>query len=193
MSICRNCKYFTNGDSDRTEYCAGFEAKENRYPEHIMQTLRKRLGLVSRDDTSRDNEINKYTPNEAFEEMCNWEGILGYANTIKGWIKDIYGIDLDKVEIMLKLSKDITTDLICGMFEAEPYEAAAYCKENLSETEIKTLVPEMYLEYFEEDKEDHIPPCLIGLCERFERFIDDNYEEEQHSYEDRNYQRLSDD
>lgn len=69
--------------------------KNNRYPEHIMQTLRKRLGLIHRNDTSRDSEINAYSPNEAFEKMCNWVG-AGFADIIKGWIKDIYGIDLNE-------------------------------------------------------------------------------------------------
>ena len=69
----------------------------NKYPEHIMEILRQRLGL-DEDDTSRDDEINIYTPSEAFEEVCNWEGLLGYADTIKEWIEDIYGIDLDDID-----------------------------------------------------------------------------------------------
>lgn len=67
---------------------------ENKYPDHIMKTLRQRLGL-DEDDTSRDDFINIYSPSEAFEEMLNWEGILGYAGTIKYWIESIYGIDID--------------------------------------------------------------------------------------------------
>ena len=94
--VCKNCKYYlTCGDDTRKRACDGYE--ENRYPEHIMQKLRERMGLFS-DDTSRDTEINAYSSNEAFEEVLNWEGILGYASTIKSWIDDIYGIDLDDVE-----------------------------------------------------------------------------------------------
>ena len=91
---CRRCKYFENcGDLKRTEHCDGYK-EENKYPEHIMKVLRQRLGL-DEDDTLRDDEINIYSPSEAFEEVLNWEGILGYANTIKWWIESIYGIDID--------------------------------------------------------------------------------------------------
>lgn len=69
----------------------------NRYPDFVMETLRQRLDLEA-DDTSRDYELNMYSPSEAFEEMLNWEGILGYADTIKYWIESIYGVDLDAME-----------------------------------------------------------------------------------------------
>ena len=65
----------------------------NKYPEHIMAILRQRLGLKI-NDTSKDVEINLYSPNEAFEEVLLWEGFIGYFYTIKKWIKDIYGIEL---------------------------------------------------------------------------------------------------
>lgn len=68
------------------------------YPEYIMKKLRQRLGLEE-DDTSRDTEINMYSPNEAFEGVLEWEGILGYAFYIKMWIEDIYKIDLDEASI----------------------------------------------------------------------------------------------
>ena len=66
----------------------------NKYPENIMGYLRQRKGLEP-DDTTRDNEINTLTPNEAFEEVLEWDGLIGYAYIIKRWIEDIYGIDLD--------------------------------------------------------------------------------------------------
>ena len=71
----------------------------DKYSEYIMAALRQRLDLEA-DDTSRDKEINSYSPNEAFEELLAWEGFIGYARHIKMWIKDIYGIDLDEVSMM---------------------------------------------------------------------------------------------
>ena len=41
---------------------------ENRYQEHIMKTLRKRLGLEA-DDTSRDEFINTYSPSEVLDTI----------------------------------------------------------------------------------------------------------------------------
>lgn len=71
------------------------KAKENRYPEYIMKKLRQHLGLES-NDTSRDDEINTYSGNEAFEGVLEWEGICGYTEFIKMWIQDIYEIDLNE-------------------------------------------------------------------------------------------------
>lgn len=66
----------------------------NKFPEYIMKYLRQRRGLEE-DDCSEDNEINSYSSDEALEEVCNWEGLIGYASTIKRWIEDIYGVVLE--------------------------------------------------------------------------------------------------
>lgn len=81
----------------------------NKYPEHIMKTLRKRLGLKE-EDTSRDNLINTYSPSEAFDEMLKWEGIIGYTSTIKWLIQNIYGVDLDTISLY-----DVPTETDNGM------------------------------------------------------------------------------
>lgn len=70
---------------------------KNKYPEYIMEFLRQRKGL-NEYDISEDKDINTLTANEALDEVCNWNGLIHYANTIKGWVKDIYKIDLDKIE-----------------------------------------------------------------------------------------------
>ncbi len=63
-----------------------------------MKYLRQREGL-DENDTSMDNELNKLSPNEVFTEVCIWNGLMGnYDETIKGWIKSIYKIDLDNME-----------------------------------------------------------------------------------------------
>lgn len=65
----------------------------NRYSEHIMWKIRCNLGLDG-NDSSRDNEINQMSPAEALESVCNWEGLINYASTIRSWINDIYGTDI---------------------------------------------------------------------------------------------------
>lgn len=64
----------------------------NRYPEEIMECVRQRWGLEKFDD-SKDEEINQLSPDEVFDHVCNWNGLLGYASTIKSWIRDIYNIN----------------------------------------------------------------------------------------------------
>lgn len=73
------------------------ENNPNKYPESIMECVRQRWGLEKYDD-SKDDEINQLSPDEVLEHVCNWNGLLGYATTIKSWIGDIYKIDLDNVE-----------------------------------------------------------------------------------------------
>jgi hypothetical protein len=67
---------------------------KNRYPEYIMQCLRRRRRLAEY-DVSQDDEICAMDPNEAFEDMCAWNGILGFSNSIKDWVQDIYGVGLE--------------------------------------------------------------------------------------------------
>lgn len=68
------------------------ENNSNRYTEDIMECVRQRLGLEKFDDT-RDEEINQLSPDKVFNHVCNWNGFLGYATTIKSWIKDIYKVN----------------------------------------------------------------------------------------------------
>jgi hypothetical protein len=67
---------------------------EDRFPPNIMAKLRMRRGLESY-DLSQDHLIEHMSPDEAFEEVCHWEGLIGFAGTIKSWIRDIYGIDVE--------------------------------------------------------------------------------------------------
>lgn len=67
----------------------------NSYPEYIMQNLRQRRGL-DKYDTSLDDRLSEMSKDNAFKDVVNWNGLLGgYDNTIKSWVKDIYGVDLD--------------------------------------------------------------------------------------------------
>ena len=72
------------------------EAKE-RYPEYIIRYLRQRKGL-NVDDTSHDEQLHAMSPSDVFAETLEWNGLLGgWDYQIKGWIKDIYGIDIDEI------------------------------------------------------------------------------------------------
>lgn len=59
-----------------------------------MECVRQRWGLERFDD-SRDEEINLLSSDEVFDHVCNWNGLLGYATTIKSWIEDIYKVNLN--------------------------------------------------------------------------------------------------
>ena len=67
----------------------------HNYPEHIMETLRQRIGLEE-DDTSRDEELQMLTPQEALNECLEWEGIDGYTSWILNVIRDTFKVKLVK-------------------------------------------------------------------------------------------------
>ena len=72
------------------------ENNPNKYSENVMECVRQRFGLEKYDD-SRDEEINQLSPDEVFDHVCNWNGLLGYATTIKTWIGDIYKVKFDNI------------------------------------------------------------------------------------------------
>ncbi|PRR87320.1 hypothetical protein [Bacillus atrophaeus] len=66
------------------------------YPETIIRYVRQRLGDDA-DDTSVDEDILKMSKNQVFSHVTKWNGLLGhYDETIKNWIKGIYGVDLNE-------------------------------------------------------------------------------------------------
>lgn len=67
---------------------------DNNYPEYILRKLRQRADLDS-DNDSMDDRFNELSPSEAFAEVCAWEGLRGWDETVKGWIESIYGFDID--------------------------------------------------------------------------------------------------
>lgn len=80
------------------QYESRSEDLSRKYPENIMVCLRQSRGL-NEYDTSEDDIIFEYSPDEAFSAICIWNGLLaGYDVTIKGWIKDIYGVTLSANE-----------------------------------------------------------------------------------------------
>ena len=66
------------------------------YPENILRLVRQNLDLKPT-DTSMDKEINNMSRNEVLNRVCEWEGLIGYGRVIREWIKDIYGVDLNRM------------------------------------------------------------------------------------------------
>lgn len=65
------------------------------YPEYILRYLRQRQGLEE-NDTSMDDGLNAMPPKNAFRDVLEWHGMIGgWDSLIIGWIKDIYGVDLE--------------------------------------------------------------------------------------------------
>lgn len=58
-----------------------------KFTEHIRDILKER--------GNADTDIAAMTPDEAFREVLEREGIIGYDGVIKRWIKAIYGIEVE--------------------------------------------------------------------------------------------------
>lgn len=69
----------------------------SRYPERIIMLLRLRMRLDV-DDTQLDDYFQSMSPSHVFCKVLQLHGLmLGWDSQIKGWIKDIYGIDVDEI------------------------------------------------------------------------------------------------
>lgn len=79
------------------DYKKYLSENKNKYSEEIMRYLRQRRGLDEY-DIKEDKDINKMSSNEVFEEVLEWNGLMGgYADKIKSWIEDIYSVDLNNI------------------------------------------------------------------------------------------------
>lgn len=74
-------------------YEAYVDKEKMKYPEKIMRDVRKNLGLDEM-DTSMDLEIFQMDREDILNSVCNWNNLVGYGGTIRGWIEDIYQIKL---------------------------------------------------------------------------------------------------
>ena len=90
----------------------------HNYPEHIMETLRQRIGLEE-DDTSRDEELQMLTPEEALNECLEWEGIDGYTSWILNVIRDTFKVKL--VKDFQYMSKQDFVQGLGNIFAAQDY------------------------------------------------------------------------
>lgn len=65
-----------------------------KYPEYIMKKLRLSRWL-DEDDNSMDSYFDTMSEDKVFDEVLQWEGLLGWGSTIRGYILSIYGVDLE--------------------------------------------------------------------------------------------------
>lgn len=71
------------------------KSKRKEYPEYILRYLRYRWGL-NPENTSKDDMFQSMEPKRVFREVLIWKGLLGgWDAQIIGWIKDIFGVDLE--------------------------------------------------------------------------------------------------
>lgn len=72
-----------------------------KFTEHIRNILKER--------GNADTDIAAMTPDEAFREVLEWEGLIGYDDSIKRWIKAIYGIEVEAKQYQKTEKKTVYT------------------------------------------------------------------------------------
>ena len=60
---------------------------------YTVQCIRQNLGLES-EDKSRDEMIATMTKHEQLERALRWNNLIGYGQTVKRIVEDIYGMEL---------------------------------------------------------------------------------------------------
>lgn len=64
------------------------------YPEYILKKLRMRNGY-DENDRSHDEWFNQMDKNNVFNEVLEWDGLIGgWGGIIRGYVEGIYGVKL---------------------------------------------------------------------------------------------------
>ena len=63
-------------------------------PEYLKRIIRQNLDIEP-DDKSQDDRIEQMSNDELFNWRLEWEGIVNWGRTIKRYVEDIYGVNLD--------------------------------------------------------------------------------------------------
>ena len=65
------------------------------YPDYIMEDVRQSLGYEE-DDSTVDKMIYELSKREVFALWLQWQGIIGYEDSILDAVENIYNIDLER-------------------------------------------------------------------------------------------------
>lgn len=71
------------------------KVEHNEYSTYVMRCVRQNLGLEA-DDESEDNEIYEMSKSEILNSVCTWNNLINYGDTIKSWVRQVYGVKLDE-------------------------------------------------------------------------------------------------
>ena len=63
-----------------------------------MECVRQSIG-IDRYSDEKDEYINSLIASRVFEIVCNWNGLIKCDETIKDWVRDIYKVDLDRLDV----------------------------------------------------------------------------------------------
>lgn len=65
-----------------------------RLPKDILADIKGNVPMKSKQEEFTDDEINNKSPDELFDHWCNWNGFMGWSESIKRVIEEIYNVKL---------------------------------------------------------------------------------------------------
>lgn len=71
--------------------------KHIKYPKDIVEDV-KMYKETNDGSVFNDSDVEALSRDEVFKCVIEWDGLIGYLSKIKNWIRDIYGIDLNRPE-----------------------------------------------------------------------------------------------
>lgn len=75
------------------------EKNTERIDNDIIRDVREYLG-VEPDNTSKDDEIDRMSPNEIFDKWCEWNGYIRLSEIFRRVMGSIYGINIERRVIL---------------------------------------------------------------------------------------------
>lgn len=98
VSDIKNEEVETKGETMKIVY-----KNTEKIDRRIIGDVRENLG-IGRDDSSKDDEINRMSLNEIFNRWCEWNGYINLSEEFKRVIGNIYGIDIER-RIVIRQSR----------------------------------------------------------------------------------------
>lgn len=74
--------------------------EDEKYSDAVYSAVKQRLGY-DEDDMNANDEVDKLSRFEVFNETVTWDGLIDYGEEISEWIEDIYGVVLYDYEDIL--------------------------------------------------------------------------------------------
>lgn len=64
-----------------------------KYSEQIYRIVGYSIGAETLTEEIKDH-IDSMSCDIVFHNVCQWEGLINYSEKIKGWVEEIYGVEL---------------------------------------------------------------------------------------------------
>ncbi len=65
-----------------------------KIPDYILRDARRNVPMHSKQEEFTDEQMSKKSKRQIFNHYLEWNGILGYSETILGVVEDLFEVEL---------------------------------------------------------------------------------------------------